>query len=190
MKTQYYTASSVDGFIADPEETLDWLFQFGDGPGGDYPEFIAKVGALAMGSRTYEWMLKSVLDPSSPHHMPWPYAQPVWVFTHRTLPHVPGADVRFVRDDVARVHQEMTAVAEGQNVWVVGGGDLAGQFADAGLLDEMIVTMAPVILGAGKPLLPRRIAIPPLRLVSVKDYGQSFVQVTYELPKTAGTRSP
>jgi dihydrofolate reductase len=180
MKTQYYTAATLDGFIADENHSLDWLFQFGGGPGEDYTGFIANIGACAMGANTYEWVLKHLSGAPSE---PWPYTQPCWVFTHRNLPGISGADVRFVHGNVAPIHAEMSAVAAGKNVWVMGGGDLVGQFADAGLLDEMIVTMAPVTLGAGKPLLPRRIVTPPLELISVKDYGHSFVQMIYALPK-------
>jgi dihydrofolate reductase len=81
------------------------------------------------------------------------------VFTHREPTVVPGADVRFASGDVAAVHADMVAAAEGKDVWVAGGGDLAGQFADAGLLDEVIVYIAPVALGAGAPLLPRRLEL-------------------------------
>src|SRR5262249_19429473 len=89
----------------------------------------------------------------------WPYDIPSWVFTHRKLQVVPGAEITFTSADVAAVHEEMVGAAGGRNVWVVGGGDLAGQFADAGLLDEVIVYLAPVTLGEGAPLLPRRIEL-------------------------------
>jgi dihydrofolate reductase len=78
------------------------------------------------------------------------------VFTRRQLPVVPDARVEFASADIASVHAEMVSAAGGRNVWIAGGGDLAGQFADAGLLDEVIVYIAPVTLGAGAPLLPRR----------------------------------
>ena len=183
MKTQYYTASSLDGFIADPRHSLDWLFQFGEGPTDDYPAFIEAVGAVAMGSSTYEWMLAHLLLPGADHPQPWPYTQPAWVFTSRQLQRLPGTDVRFVRGDVRAVHRDMVAAAAGKNVWIVGGGDLAGQFHDHGLLDEIIVTFASVTLGAGAPLLPRTIASPPLRLVAAQAYPPGFVQVRYEVPK-------
>ena len=86
-------------------------------------------------------------------HGAWPYQLPAWVLTTRELPQVDG-DVRVARGDVRAVHDEMTAAAGGKDRWVVGGGDLAGQFADAGLLDELIVYVAPVTLGGGAPLLP------------------------------------
>ena len=181
MKTQYYTASSLDGFIADPRNSLDWLFQFGSDMTDDYDGFIRDVGAIAMGSTTYEWILAHdlLLDPARPK--PWPYAQPTWVFTTRELTRLPGADVRFVRGDVRPVHAEMVRAAAGRNVWVVGGGELAGQFHDHGLLDEIVVTIASVTLGGGAPLLPRAIVTPPLRLLSVRAYGDAFAQLTYEV---------
>lgn len=190
MKTQYYTASSLDGFIADPHHSLDWLFQFGDGPVGDYAGFIEAVGAVAMGSSTYQWLLDHLLRPTEGPPQPWPYAQPIWVFTSRELPAVPGADVRFVRGDVRPVHEEMARAARGKNLWIVGGGDLVGQFHDHGLLDEIIVTIASVTLGAGAPLLPRVIASPPLRLVSAQAYGTGFVQLTYEVQTTRPSPPP
>lgn len=64
--------------------------------------------------------------------------------------------MRFVAGDVVATHTEMVDAGDGKDVWVVGGGDLAGQFAEAELLDEMVVSIAPVTLGAGRPLVPRR----------------------------------
>jgi len=149
-RTQYYTAATLDGFIADPDNSLDWLFKIKRDEGGpmSYQEFIVEVGALAMGATTYEWVLE---------HASWPYDQPSWVFTHRELPTVPNARIEFVSGDVAPVHEAMVRAAGGKNVWIVGGGDLVGQFADAGLLDEVRVGIAPVTIGAGAPLLPRHI---------------------------------
>jgi dihydrofolate reductase len=181
MKTQYFTASSLDGFIADREDSLDWLFPLGNLSDTSYPSFIRDVGALAMGSTTYEWMLRHVVGPDADHPQPWPYQQPAWVFTTRTLPSIPGADIRFVRGDVRPVHRAMVDAAGGKNVWIVGGGDLAGQFYDRGLLDEIHVQIGSVTLGAGKPLLPRKITAPPLRLVSVRRVGTGFAELHYEV---------
>jgi dihydrofolate reductase len=156
--TRYYTATTLDGFIADPNNSLDWLFtrqQDRNGP-MNYAEFIAGVGALAMGSTTYEWILDHEFRDKDPSEWKWPYEIPTWVFTHRELPVVPNARIEFTSGDVAKVHEEMVAAAGGRDAWIVGGGDLAGQFADAGLLDEVIVMIAPVTLGSGAPLFPRR----------------------------------
>lgn len=157
-RTQYFTASSLDGFIAGPDHSLAWLLSRTSEPDGplNYDAFIAGVGALAMGSTTYEWILEHGSGDGDPS---WPYDIPSWVFTHRDLQVVPGAGVRFTRDDVRAVHADMVAAAGGRNVWIVGGGDLAGQFADVGLLDELVVSIAPVTLGAGAPLLPRHLEL-------------------------------
>ena len=184
MRTQYYTASSVDGFIATTDHSLGWLFQLGDVNETGYPQFIAQVGALAMGSSTYEWMLRHVVQPGGRSGAPWPYAQPTWVFSSRALPRVDGADIRFVQGDVRPVHEQMRqAAGDGKNIWLVGGGDLVGQFHDAGLLDEMIVQVGSVTLGAGRPLLPRQIAFPPLRLLSARPIGTGFAELRYEVPR-------
>ena len=159
--TQYYTATSLDGFIADPDNSLDWLFTRRHEDDGllNYGEFIAAVGAMAMGSTTYEWILDHEFANKDPAEWKWPYDIPCWVFTHRQLPVVPDAPVEFTTTDIAIVHKEMVYAAGDRNIWVVGGGDLAGQFADVGLLDEVIVSIAPVTLGGGAPLLPRRIEL-------------------------------
>jgi dihydrofolate reductase len=159
--TQYYTATSLDGFIADPHNSLDWLLTRASEDDGvlSYRAFVAGVGAMAMGATTYEWILDHELAGREPADWTWPYDIPCWVFTHRQLPVVSGARVELTQRDVAVVHREMADAAGDRNVWIVGGGDLAGQFADVGLLDEVIVTIAPVTLGGGAPLLPRRIEL-------------------------------
>jgi dihydrofolate reductase len=188
VKTQYYTACSLDGFIATEDDSLDWLFPLGDINDTSYPQFIAQVGALAMGSATYEWMLRHLVKPDSATPGAWPYTQPTWVFSHRALPPVPGAKILFVRGDVGSVHAQMRAAAGERNVWIVGGGDLVGQFHDAGLLDEIIVQVGSVTLGGGKPLLPRRITSPSLRLVGVQQFGPGFAELRYQVTKGPGSR--
>ncbi len=174
MTTTYLVASSLDGFIADEQDNLDWLTSL---PGGfdeasPYEAFIADVGAVAMGATTYEWVLAHDSGP-------WPYEQPSWVFTHRTLEARPG--VRFTAAPVPQVHAEMVAAAGGKGIWIVGGGDLVGQFLDAGLLDELIVSITPVTLGRGRPLLPRRHTRPFRLLSATPSPAQTFVHLRYQV---------
>jgi dihydrofolate reductase len=182
-KTQYYTATSIDGFIADPDNSLDWLFEVEldtPGPPG-YDAFFGAVGAFAMGATTYEFFLAQEKALDQPEKWTrWYGDTPCWVFTHRDLPRVPGADIRLVSGDVRPVHAEMVEAAAGGNIWLVGGGDLVGAFADAGMLDELLLQVAPVTLGAGAPLLPRRLTASRLRLREVDRNGQ-FALLTYEL---------
>ncbi|KLI06590.1 deaminase [Mycolicibacterium conceptionense] len=151
MKTVYYTASSLDGFIVDAEDSLDWLISRNidqQGPFG-YDEFIKTIGALAMGSATYEWIVKNQPDE-------WTYEQPTWVLTHRPEIVMAGHPVQVHAGDIGELHTRLVTAAAGKDVWVVGGGDVAAQFVTAGLLDEMIVSYAPCTLGAGAPVLPVR----------------------------------
>lgn len=184
--TIFYTATTLDGFIADEHDSLDWLFEV---PAGDdteghearFARFIDGVGAIAMGSTTYEWIVGYEQLLEHPEKWGRSYGEiPSWVFSHRQLSAVEGADLRFVQGDVLAVHREMTEAAAGKNIWIIGGGDLAGQFADAGLLDEIQMSIAPVTLGTGAPLLPRRLASSQLTLVSVERQGQ-FVAATYQV---------
>lgn len=135
-----------------------------------------------MGSTTYAWILRNLVHSGSAAPNPWPYEQPAWVFSFRPQTAIEGADIRFVRGDVRPVHREMAAAADGKNIWILGGGELAGLFYDRGLLDELIVQVTPVTLGRGAPLLPREITAPALRLLSIRMSIDTFVEVRYEVP--------
>ena len=183
-RTQYFTATSVDGYIADADNSLEWLFEVprnGGSGAGSFGPFFAGVGAMAMGATTYEWVhAHERLDERPEKWGEWYGSTPAWVFTHRELPSVPGAEIRFVQGAVAPVHGEMVAAANGRNVWLVGGGELVGAFADAGLLDEILLGVQPVFLGAGAPLLPRRLTSKRVRLESARQDGQQ-VQLVYSV---------
>ena len=151
MSCVYYTASSLDGFVVDEADSLDWLMSRDvdkDGAFG-YEAFAKSVGALVMGSATYEWIVKN--EPGD-----WMYEQPSWVLTSRLGIVVDGHPVRTFSGDVADVYPTIVEAAGERDVWLVGGGVVAAQFAAAGLIDEMIVTYAPCTLGKGAPVLPTR----------------------------------
>lgn len=151
MATVYYTASSLDGYIVDENAGLDWLTSrdiSADGPFAIDP-FMETVGSIVMGADTYQWILDN-------HPGDFMYSQPSWVVTHRPEIIADGHDVQTFAGDVAELHPRLVSAAAGRNVWVVGGGDLAAQFAGAGLIDEMIVAYAPCTLGAGSRVLPMR----------------------------------
>lgn len=179
-RTQYLVAASIDGYIADTEGSLDWLFQFNDTGGlmAHVDAFVAGTGAIAMGAATYEFML----DQGGP----WPYPdQRTWVFTHRDLPVAPGSRVELTHDPVEEVHARMVEAAAGRHVWLVGGGDLVGQFAARGLLDEIWLGVAPVVLGGGTPVLPRRLA-GRLELLAVTPFPDGFLELRYRVPSGGG----
>ena len=189
--TQYYCAATLDGYIADAGDGLGWLFGYegsydaeGTEPGpmsegGAYERFYDGVGALVSGSTTYEFVVDHRSDESE-----WPYkGKPYWVLSTRELP-VPegeGIDVRVADATVADLHEEMVAAAGERNLWVVGGGNVASQFADEGLLDEVLVTLVPVVLGEGKPLFDNPLPGPPLNLTGTRTFDTGMVELRYEI---------
>lgn len=177
----FYTATTLNGFLADDDDSLDWLFAAPGGEGGDesFQQFLANIGVLVQGSSTYEWVVahEDLVD----HPEKWPEyygSRPTFVFSSRPLPSVDGADVRFVSGDVASAWEEIARAAGDLDVWVVGGGDLAGQFADAGLLTDIRVSVAPATLPSGKPLLPRALGADRLTLTGVRQAG-AFAELSY-----------
>lgn len=180
MTTHFFTASSLDGFIATTEHSLDWLLKQDIDPEGPmaYQGFEKTIGALAMGASTYEWVMRH-------EEGRWGYVQPTWVFTHRELEVPASADVRLTQSDIPAVHAEMIAAAGEKDIWIVGGGDLAGQFADAGLLDEVWVQYAPVTLGSGAPLLPRALDLELLEVAR----NRSFLCGRYRVLRGEGQRA-
>ncbi|HEY8466991.1 MAG TPA: dihydrofolate reductase family protein [Solirubrobacterales bacterium] len=196
--TQYYVAASLDGYIAEPDDGLDWLTRYEgsyDGPGaeagamaagGSYDAFYERVGALVSGSATYEWILAHLDEVADTLEAgaAWPYAgKPYWVLSSRELPvpDVEGIDVRIVEASAEEIHPELARAAGNRNIWVVGGGGVASQFAAAGLLDELHLTVVPVVLGAGKPLFAR--PLPAMQLRAVTPMRSGMVELRYELAR-------
>jgi dihydrofolate reductase len=192
-RTQYYCAATLDGYIADADDGIDWLTGYegtyaGDdaepGPmseGGSYEEFYEGVGALVSGSVTYEFILGHIAGGGS-----WPYAgKPCWILSSRDLP-IPegeGVDVRIEDGSVRELYERMIESAGDRNLWIVGGGNVASQFADAGLLDEVLLTVVPVVLGDGKPLFDRGLPGGPLQLTGVTPRANGMVALSYRVQR-------
>jgi dihydrofolate reductase len=177
---------SLDGYIAEADDTLAWLMQYRgsyDGEGaepikGSYEAFYEGVGALVMGSVTYDFILAHEGKDG------WPYAgKPAWVLSSRELPLPMGdtSEIRIGAGAVPDLYDEMIAAAGERNLWVVGGGNVASQFADHGLLDELIVTVVPVVLGEGKPLFDRRLPGGPMQLTGTRPFDSGMVELRYAL---------
>jgi dihydrofolate reductase len=179
------TATSINGWIADTDNSLSWLFEVDGGAEPD-PELLpADATVMVEGSTTYEWVLNE--SDILAHPEKWREFhgdRPTFVFTTRELPTPEGADIRFVRGAVADVLPEIREAAGDGDIWVVGGGDLAGQFFDIGALDRIALSIAPVALDGGAPLFPRRVESDRLRLVSAEARGQ-FVRAVYDVSATS-----
>jgi dihydrofolate reductase len=178
----YATATTLDGYLATPDHSLDWLFVVDGGQESlsEMDTFAQGVGVMVEGSSTYRWIVEHENLLERPEKWKEFHGdRPTFVFTSRTdLPVIPGADVRFVSGEVSTHLPGIRALAGDKDVWLVGGGDLVGQFADAGALDEIHVSIAPVTLGAGAPLLPRVLDSTRLRLDGVSRAAQ-FINAKY-----------
>jgi dihydrofolate reductase len=183
-KAVYYCAATLDGFIAEADDTLGWLMGYegsfeGEGAEpakGAYDRFYEGVGALIMGSVTYEFVLREVPE--------WPYkGKPAWILSSRDLPRPEGegVDVRIVTAEVPELYDEMIAAAGERDLWVVGGGNVVSQFADRGLLDEVHATVVPVVLGEGKPLFDRRVPGGAMQLLGTRTFDSGMVELRYEI---------
>lgn len=189
-RTIYWTATSLDGFIADDDDSLDWLFEVPRGP--NHPDrftgFFEGVGSVVMGSTTFEWVVRHEGMREDPSQWRTAFAdRPVWVLTSRDIEPLPGdQDVTFVSGDVRPVHEAAVEAAGTRDVWLTGGGDVVGQFDDAGLLDAIQVDIQPVLLGSGSPLLPRRITSERLELDTLERIGHELHALYDVLPRPDG----
>ena len=189
-KSQYYCAASLDGYIAEADDTLEWLMKYegsysapdAEPIKGSYDRFYEGVGAIVMGSVTYEFILAHIAKGDGE----WPYkGKPAWVLSTREPPEPEGedVDVRITNAAVPDLYEEMSAAADERNLWVMGGGNVASQFADAGLLDELLVTVVPVVLGEGKPLFDRRLPGGPMQLTGTRAFDSGMVELRYEIKR-------
>ncbi|MET3721496.1 MULTISPECIES: dihydrofolate reductase family protein [unclassified Arthrobacter] len=181
---QYFVAASLDGFIATAKDDLAWLFEFDGFEGGkeSYESFMEGVGCIVMGGETFAWLMDH--EPGN-----WPYpTTPCYIFTHHEHAAPPGSDVTFVRGPVQEFIPDFMADAGTKNVWVVGGGNLAAQFSAAGSLDEIILSVIPVVLGDGKRLLPLEGPTPPLELTASRTLGRGIVELRYNVNSAEAVR--
>jgi len=170
-----YLACSLDGFIAAPDGSVGWLEAFSrDGEDYGYAGFLAGVGALVMGSRSYEQALGSGA---------WPYADlPCFVLTSRTLPTPDGADIRFrPGDDLEAVAAEARTAAGSRAVWLFGGGVLARSMLDAGVVDTLDLALMPVLLGDGIPLFVAGLRPHGLALRESRTHANGVMQLRYSV---------
>ena len=169
MTNYVYIATSLDGLIADKNDGLTWLDQLETPDLGDYgfAPFMEKIDALIMGSTTYEMVLSFGVD--------WPYAKPVFVLSTRLtdVPEELVGKVEFVRGDVREVIEGLQA--RGFNDFYVDGGRVIQDFLRADLIDEMILSTFPVLLGGGVPLFGELAAPLWFETAAAGRYGEILV---------------
>lgn len=171
-----YIATSLDGFIATAEDSLDWLFAYDGldlGP-HDYRAFIKRIRTVVMGRDTYDFLARDA--------SPWPYGeQRVLVVTSRPLP-APKGPLE-ARSDVDALVAELRALDDG-DVWMLGGGRLQMAFIERGALDEIEIYVMPELLGGGKPLFPSTGFRAGLRLLQATALDRGCVRLHYAFERS------
>ena len=170
-KIVLYIAASLDGFIATEEHALDWLFATeGEGDNG-FAEFYDTVDTFLLGRATYDWIMKEEKGN-------FPYkGKECYVFSRTEL--YDNEYVKFVNEDAVRFVERLRS-KQGKNIWIVGGGELLHTFTTAKLLDELRITIAPILLGKGIPLFKDNDFQTCLSLKNVIKYNQ-LVELQYEV---------
>lgn len=171
---KYYVGASIDGFIADRNGDIHWFTPHAAQPGvkEHFDGFFETIGAVVIGGKTYENIARDVAEGT----VDWAFGnKPVWVFTHHELPTLPGIDLTFIRGEIGFWAKDIARSAGAGDVWVVGGADLAGGFAEAGMLDELVLVTVPVVLGEGASTFGRGISAELSNLAITDLGGDTFV---------------
>ncbi|NJL88974.1 MAG: dihydrofolate reductase [Coleofasciculaceae cyanobacterium SM2_1_6] len=175
-KTILYIATSLDGFIADAQDGLGWLHPFEDVDYG-YAEFAAGIGAIVAGRRTYEMVAQ--MD------CPWPYAVPMLVLSHQlaqqppaTLPE--GAELIFLAGEVQGAIDQARQLTT-KDIWINGGAKVAQEFLRQGLVDEIVLSIIPLILGGGIHLFGSLGRSINLILKNSQTFEKGLLQLTYNV---------
>ena len=169
MTNFVFIAASLDGFIAEKDGGIDWLVDFPNPDNNDYGfvDFTKKIDALVMGRNTYEIVLTL---------KEWPYPMPVFVLSHSN-PAVPAAlkdKVTIIKGEPKEVVKELNA--RGYTNLYIDGGKVIQSFLREDLIDEMIITTVPILLGDGIPLFGKLAQPLNFRLVKTESYSSSLVK--------------
>ncbi|MDM5206229.1 dihydrofolate reductase family protein [Cytobacillus kochii] len=168
-KVVLYIAQSLDGYIATKEDSLEWLFSVESEGDNGYGEFINGVDTILIGKRTYDWVMEQEKGE-------FPYKDKECFVFSRSV-NEDTEYVKFIHPDIKAFTNHLKN-GEGKSIWLIGGGDLLYTFLQENLVDEMIVTVAPRIIGEGIPLFKAGDYQFNLSLKSTRTFNQ-FVELHY-----------
>jgi dihydrofolate reductase len=168
-----HIATSADGYIAGPQGELEWLTSR-PAPPGFYGinAFVKTIDTTIMGRKTYKAGLElgATFDPKSP----------TIVFSRGPKPAETPPGVEFVSEAVGPFVSRLRE-SRGKNIWLMGGGELIGSFLDAQEIDQFVISVVPMFIGDGIPLIARRHRHVPLELETVEKFDDGLVQLHYRL---------
>lgn len=173
-RIKLYIATSLDGFIARENGSIDWLTEYEKNPGTDYGyfEFYASIGAVLMGRKTYEQVLG---------FGDWPYEEKkAYVFTRQEEPLRREKNVEFISGDIGEFARQLKENTE-EDIWLVGGSQLIKIFLEQNLVQDLIIFVVPIILGSGIPLFDQIQKEIGLKLINTERYESGLVRMEYEI---------
>lgn len=166
-KIKFYTAASLDGYLAGPNEEIDWLFHDQD---YGYSAFISSIGSLMMGRKTYDQILQ---------FGDWPYPdKPAFVFTHHPPASKPHPLIEFIPQGIPEFVRNWKETAQ-EDIWLIGGGEIFRIFLQEQLVDELILSIHPVLLGGGISLFHPTQQRSILKLINSRSFASGLVQLEY-----------
>lgn len=172
-------ATSADGYIAGPDEDLAWLTERPmpkDMYGMD--KFVRSVDTKLLGRKTFEFSVRMGAKPDSRYR--------TFVFS-RNPPDSAPTGFEFVRESITAFADELRQ-QPGKDIWLMGGGELIASFLDAEAIDEFVIAIMPVFIGAGVPLMAPRHRHVPLRLLSARSYPDGVLRLHYRVERTNRSR--
>jgi dihydrofolate reductase len=164
------TTMSLDGFIAGPDDAMDWVFRF-TGAGEGAGDLIERTGAILAGRRSYDVGRKPDQRPEARQAFGGGWSGPQFVLTHHPPTDEADPSFTFLSGDIVEAVATATEAAAGKDVLVIGA-DVARQCIDHVLIDEMVIVLLPVLLGDGVRLFARKGAEVDLATLSVEQFGQ------------------
>ena len=171
-KLVLYIAVSLDGYIATDEHEMDWLFAVeGEGDNG-FAKFYDTIDTVLVGRTTYDWILQHEKTVDKIYN-----DKKCYVFTRTERP--PIKHITFISNDAVGFVKELKH-KDGKNIWVVGGGELLQVFLEEKLVDELFITVAPILLGKGIPLFKGNDFQTRFSLKNINRYNQ-LAELHYEI---------
>jgi len=174
IKTVLYIAASLDGYIARPDGSLDWLTSVPAPQTGDYGynELLESIGTIIMGRKTYETIIGFGVD--------WPYTgKNTYVATTNKNVQVKSPDTYLLTDPINEFVRKLKQKTQ-KDIWLAGGGEVIAKFINKGLLDTIIITLIPKIIGTGIPLFSDNLKETNWRLINTQSFNTGVVNLTYE----------
>lgn len=171
-KIKLYIAASIDGYIADIDGGLDWLSAYPITPelNYGYNEFFNSVDSVIMGGKTYRDILNMDVI--------YPYKDKTSYIITRNKKNNPKENIHFITENIIEALTDLRNKG-GKDIWLVGGGEIISILLDNDLIDEMIITLIPMILGSGIPLFPNTTKESTWKLQNTHSYSNNVLQVEY-----------